>query len=270
MNNKEYKIIDAHCHIYPEKIALKAAKGTGDFYGEMPACSGTLDELLETGKAAGIDHFVVQSVATTSAQVRKINEFIAQQISEHPETLTGLGTLHPDCDNIAEEVSFIKILGLKGVKLHPDIQRFKLNDERCFIMYQCCEKAGLPMLIHTGDKRYDYSNPNRLEPILERYKDLLIIGAHMGGWSIWEEACDKLRKYDNLVVDCSSTLSYISPSLSKQLIRAYGADRVLFGTDYPLHLPQKEMRLFQNLELTQSEYRVILNSNAKRIFGIEI
>ena len=126
------------------------------------------------------------------------------------------------------------------------------------------------MLIHTGDKRYDFSNPSRLETVLKSYKDLLIIGAHLGGWSVWEEACEKLCKYDNLMVDCSSTLSYIPLSLSKQLIRSYGAERVLFGTDYPLHLPQKEMELFQKLELTQSEYQVILNSNARRIFNITV
>ncbi len=269
MVEREYTIIDAHCHIYPEKIALKAAKGTGDFYDETPACSGTLDELIEKGTAAGIGHFVVQSVATTPAQVKKINDFIMQQVEKNPLLLTGLGTLHPECEDIEDEVIRIQSMGLKGVKLHPDIQRFKLDDERCHAIYESCEKAGLPILIHTGDKRYDFSNPDRLEPILKTYKHLVIIGAHLGGWSVWEEACEKLYPYENLMVDCSSTLSYISTSLSKQLIRRYGAERVLFGTDYPLHMPGNEMKLFQKLELTKSECQVILNENAKRIFGIK-
>ena len=58
-----YQIIDAHCHIYPDAIARKAAASTGNFYDGLPAtCDGTLGTLLQEGRQAGIDHFVVQSV----------------------------------------------------------------------------------------------------------------------------------------------------------------------------------------------------------------
>ena len=76
MVNNKFHVIDAHCHVYPEAIAEKAAQATGDFYGEMPFAKGTVADLTENGKKAGIDRFIVQSVATTKAQVRKINEFI--------------------------------------------------------------------------------------------------------------------------------------------------------------------------------------------------
>ena len=112
-----------------------------------------------------------------------------------------MGTLHPDSENIKADIEEIVNLGLKGVKLHPDIQKFKIDDYRMLKIYELCESNGLPILMHTGDNRYDYSNPNRLIPVLDIYKDLTVIGAHMGGWSIWEDAYKTLSKYPKKTIN---------------------------------------------------------------------
>ena len=134
-------------------------------------------------------------------------------------------------------------------------------------IYELCE-GRLPILIHTGDNRYDFSNPNRMMPILEIYKDLTVIGAHLGGWSIWEEATAKLSNYKNFYVDCSSSLYALSPSKAKELILAYGTKRVLFGTDYPMWEPQTEIDKLLKVDLTQEEFEDIFYNNAARMFNI--
>ncbi len=264
----KYKIIDAHCHIYPDKIAQKASDSTGAFYDIPMHMDGKTSTLLENGMAAGIDHFIVQSVATTPKQVSSINRFIATSVAESGGRFTGLGTLHPDSEDVEADVNEIIEFGLKGVKLHPDIQRFKLDDYRMLKIYELCE-GRLPLLVHTGDNRYDYSNPNRIIPILEIYKNLTFIGAHFGGWSIWEEATSKLKGYDNFYVDCSSSLYAITPEKAKELIMAYGTDRVLFGTDYPMWSPREEVERFLGIDLNETERQDILYNNAARLFEIE-
>ena len=213
---KKYRIIDSHCHIYPDKIAQKASDATATFYELPPSLDGKISTLIEHGEKAGIEHFIVQSVATTPKQVSSINNFIAQAVAESRGRFTGLGTLHPDSEDMEADVNEIIALGLKGVKLHPDIQKVQLDDPRMLKMYELCE-GRLPMLIHTGDYRYDYSNPNRIIPILEKYPRLTVIGAHFGGWSVWEEATYILNKYENFLVDCSSSLYAISPEKAKEL-----------------------------------------------------
>ena len=261
-------VIDAHCHIYPEKIASKAVNGTDNFYGEHSVGSGTVDDLINREQKAGVDKFVVQSVATTPHQVSRINHFIAEEVSKKPEILTGLGTLHPDSPDIKGDIEELLSLGLKGVKLHPDIQAFKLDDYRCLKIYEICEEKGLPLLIHTGDYRYDFSNPNRMLPILDIYTNLIIVGAHLGGWSIYDEAAEKYKKYKNFYVDCSSSFHYLKPEKAKEIIRTYGAERVLFGTDYPMWEAKDELEYFFSLGLEEWEIRCILNMNAKKIFGV--
>ena len=263
----KYRIIDAHCHIYPDKIAEKASASTGRFY-DIPMCmDGKTSTLLKYGEEAGIEHFIVQSVATTPHQVCSINRFIASSVSESGGRFTGLGTLHPDSEDIESDVNELISLGLKGVKLHPEIQGFKVDDYRMLKIYELCE-GRLPILMHTGDNRYDLSNPNRLSTILDIYKDLTIIGAHFGGWSIWEEATKKLHGYKNLYVDCSSSLYAITPEKAKELIGIYGSDRVLFGTDYPMWEPREEIERFLKIDLTEKERRDILCNNAARLFNI--
>ena len=263
-----YEVIDAHCHIYPEKIAAKAAVSVGNFYSEAPACTGTLEELMEKGRSVGVDRFVVQSVATSPRQVASINRFIAAEVEAHRESLIGFGTLHPESEDQKADFEEALRLGLKGIKLHPDIQGFCIDDARCMPIYELCQEAGLPVLLHTGDYRYDMSNPNRLLPVLKKFPRLTVIGAHFGGWSIWEKASVELTEQPNLIVDCSSSLSYIPSETSKEIIRRYGAERVLFGTDFPLHDPRNEMRLFEALELEDWECEAILGGNVKKLLKI--
>ena len=264
---KKQKIIDAHCHIYPDAIAEKAAESTGNFYSVTMCLDGKISTLLQHGQDAGIDHFVVQSVATTPKQVSSINNFIANSVAKSNGKFTGLGTLHPDSENIKADIEEIVNLGLKGVKLHPDIQKFKIDDYRMLKIYELCEDK-LPLLIHTGDSRYDFSNPNRLIPILDIYKNLTVIGAHLGGWSIWEEATWQLCEFENFYVDCSSSLYALTPEKAKELIMAYGTKRVLFGTDYPMWEPKSEVEKFMKIELTTEEREDVLWNNASQLFGI--
>lgn len=265
----QYSVIDAHCHVYPDAIAERAVAGTGNFYSVPFAMDGTERTLRKAAEAAGIDHCVIQSVATSPRQVKSINEFIARTVKEGEGRYTGLGTLHPDSQDIEGDVMHLKELGLHGVKLHPDIQRFPVDDERCTPFYELCSELELPILIHTGDKRYDYSNPNRLIPLLRRFPKLTVIGAHLGGWSIWEEASDQLKEIPNLYFDCSSSFPWIGPEKVERIIRKLGADRVMFGTDYPMWEPKLELEVFFRMKIEEPAKKAILAENAKRIFKIE-
>lgn len=261
-------IIDAHCHVYPDKIAVKAAGATGNFYDIGMCLDGKVSTLLEEGEKAGIDKFIIQSVATTPKQVKSINGFIAETVKTHSDKMYGLGTLHPESEDPEGDVKHLIGLGLGGVKLHPDIQGFKLDDYRCLKIFELCEKYKLPVLIHTGDNRYDYSNPNRLIPILDIYENLTVIGAHFGGWSIWEEATKILSGRKGFYVDCSSAFYALSDEKIMECINAYGVDNVVFGTDYPMWKPKDEVDRLKSLPLTDEEKEKIFWKNAVRIYGL--
>ena len=51
----QYKVMDAHCHVYPAAIASRAVGGTDAFYGVVSAHDGTVETLLDKAVAAGVD-----------------------------------------------------------------------------------------------------------------------------------------------------------------------------------------------------------------------
>ncbi len=260
-----YEIIDAHCHIYPEKIADRAVHGTDTFYGIVSKRKGTAQDLIDEKNVSKVDKFVVQSVATTPHQVKSINEFVAKEVELYSEFLIGLGTLHQDSQTMEEDVLHLLELGLKGVKLHPDIQNFKIDEERYFPIYELCQKHKLPILMHTGDYRYDNSNPNRVIPIVETFKDLVLIGAHFGGWSMYDEASKQLSEYENFYVDCSSAFYSLDKSSAKKIINRYGTDKVLFGTDYPMWDAVDELEYFFSLNFSKEDNKKMLSENVKKV-----
>ncbi len=264
------RIIDCHCHIYPEKIALKAVESVESFYERLPRqpWNGTAMELVRSGREAGISHFIVFSVATSPHQVSRINAFIARSVQESGGCMTGLGAMHPDSDDFARDLDEIEALGLRGVKLHPDIQGFPADDPRAMEIYRLCEARGLPVCIHAGDHRYDYSNPDRIAVILRAFPELKVEAAHLGGWSVWQEAVEKLKSFPNLMVDCSSSLYWLKPEIAKAIILGYGTDRVLFGTDYPFWPQKRELEDLFALGLEQEDYERICWRNAARFYGL--
>lgn len=259
------RLIDFHTHIYPEAIADKATQAVRDFYEmEQGGVHGTAEFLLERGRAAGVTEFVVLPVALNPKQVRKINQNIVDEVARHPE-FHGFGTVHAAMENMAEELEFIEKSGLLGIKIHPDTQLFNIDDERLFPMYKFIQ-GKMPIMMHTGDPRYDYSHPRRLVRVLENFPKLEVIGAHFGGWGVQSMAYD-LLKDKNCWVDLSSSRQFMSEADFLKYIDLYGADRVLYGTDFPLWDPKEEADFFFRLPLSDSDREKIAYKNAERILN---
>jgi predicted TIM-barrel fold metal-dependent hydrolase len=258
-------IIDAHAHIYPDKIAEKAALRIGEFYGIPMRHDGTVGTLLATGKAAGVGKFLVHSVATVPEQVASINNFIAEAAAAHSEFI-GFATLHPGLAAPEAEVERVLALGLRGVKLHPDFQKFQLDDPELDRLYKALE-GRLPLLIHAGDSRYNFSGPGKVKRLLRKFPGLNVIAAHFGGWSEWEEA-ERTLVGERLWVDTSSSLPFLSPGQGRRLIEAFGPDRVLFGTDYPMWDAGEELERFAALGLPEAVKRKVLGENLRGVVDV--
>ena len=259
-------LIDIHSHIYPDSIARKATDSIRDFYqiggGEM---DGTVEMLLQRGKAAGISKFVVLPVAIRPDRVRGINDFLFEQVKQHREFL-GFGTVHAQMEGLTDEVERIMAMGLRGIKMHPDSQRFAIDDLRLFPMYEAIQ-GKLPVLLHMGDHRYDYSHPIKLRRILELFPRLQAVAAHFGGYSMYDTAYD-LLKDTSCIMDISSSMMFMEKGVAEQYINAYGAERMAFGTDYPLWDPVAEVNRFMGLKLTMEQKEQIAWKTTSRLLKL--
>ena len=265
-----YKIFDSHCHIYPDKIAARAVQSISEFYDGMPVLDdGTLSGLLKSAEISGVDRFVVHSVASEPGRVTAINRFIGDAVSSLHGRIIGLGAMHPDSQDLDGDILLIKSLGLRGVKMHADIQRIAIDDPRCMKIYERLEHEKLPVLLHAGDYRFKLSNPENMLPVLKTFKNLTVIGAHYGGWSMWEEATKKLAHFENFYVDTSSTLGFAGFEFVKTLLPKFDPSRILFGTDYPTWDAVQEIEALCALKLSKQALQGILYNNCAKLYGVE-
>ena len=263
-------IIDAHAHVYPDKIADKASVSIGKFYDLHMTCEGgSVSRLLACGIEAGIDMFLIHSVATTPMQVESINNFIIRTVRENPGKFIGFATCHPDYLDPAGEMERVLPQGLHGVKLHPDFQEFELTDKRMWPLYEYCQENGVPILFHTGDPRFEYSNPHLIPELLELFPELKMICAHFGGWNEWNEAV-KYVPGTNVMVDCSSSFYAMTDERIVEMIELYGEDRIFFGSDFPMWSPKEELDRFLSLPLSQEAQQKILSGNLIKYLGLEV
>ena len=260
------KIIDFHAHIYPDKISQKAVQSVGNFYTLTMECDGTVSTLLGNGKKCGIDGYVVHSVAVDGAHVETINNYISGECEKHSE-FYGFGTMHAEYPDKIAELERIRSLGLRGVKIHPDTQMFNMDDPAMDEVYDYLSQYDMPIQIHCGDYRYTYSHPERLASVLDRFPKLTVIGAHFGGWSVWDLALEYLRDR-NCYLDTSSSFMMLGLARAKELIRIYGAERIVFGTDYPMWNASDELDNIHKLGLRDEELELILYKNAQRILKL--
>ncbi len=260
------KPIDFHAHIYPDSIAQKASKSIGVFYEIPIRHDGRVSTLLKLGQKYNIGRFVVHSVATTPAQVESINNFIASVAQQYPDRFIGFATMHPDFENIGAEIDRAVSLGLKGIKIHPDFQQFYVDSKNACRIYEAAE-GRLPILIHMGDFRYQYSKPARIASVLDRFPKLDVVGAHFGGWSEWDSAAQELQG-KRMYVDTSSSLYAMPPRRARELIDLFGVDHVLFGTDYPMWDPGEELERIDKIGLKADELEKIMYLNAKRLLKL--
>lgn len=262
------KIIDFHTHIYPDKIAERATEAIGKFYDIEMDRVGSVSNLLKYSERAGITNCVVHSVATSAQQVERINDFITAEVGAHPDKLYGFGTMHQDYEDKIKEVDRCIELGLRGIKLHPDTQMFNVDDECMLPMYDYMQ-GKLPLLLHCGDYRYDYSHPRRVANICKMFPRLTVIGAHFGGYSVWEEAYEYLKDLNCMLDTSSSSALMDPPEMFSKLINAYGADRLLFGTDFPMWDPSEELQRFMSVPMSDSDREKILYTNAAKLLKID-
>lgn len=260
-------IVDAHSHVYPDRIADRATSSVGEFYNVVMAGDGSVSGYLHEQERSRISYSVIQSVALKADNVTTINDFIATQAAGHP-TLIGFATMHPDFPDVEAEVERVLGLGLKGFKIHPDSQAVDADDPRLMRLYAAI--AGrLPITIHAGDYRYDHSHPRRIREVLHAFPDLTVNAAHFGGWSLYDLAVEYLED-ERCYMDLSSAQIWLGPRRTRELIEIYGASRILFGSDYPMAMPMSELERLTAAQIDGRDEELILGRNAEAFMRLDM
>ena len=261
-----YEIYDAHAHIFPDKIVELATANIGKFYDLGMYGVGRCEKLVEEGSKIGVKKYLVCSTATSPRQVRSINNFISQECEKYPE-FYGFGTLHAYSEEIEDELDEIRKLGLHGIKLHPDFQKFDMDCREAYKIYEMIE-GELPVLIHCGDSRYEYSAPEKVANIHRDFPKLKILAAHLGGYQRWDEALEHIKGLENVRVDTSSSMSFLGTERTREIINKFGIENCVFGVDFPMWCHSDEFEKLLALGFSHEQNQQILSGNLKAFLNM--
>ena len=149
-------------------------------------------------------------------------------------------------------------------------------------LYDLAESEGLPVLFHTGDTAFSTgdlarSHPLNLDGLANKREELTIILCHFGNpW--FEDVAELIYKHPNVYADISGLITggayaekyagWLAKKISEAVYFAASADKVIFGTDYPVTKHADTLALVRRLEVDESDKEKILWRNAKRVYGL--
>ncbi len=264
-------IIDFHTHAFSDKIVEKAMGNLLKTSGVKPYTDGSIKGLIEHMDKCGVDKSVLLPIATKPSQQKIINSWAKEVMSDR---IYSFGSVHPDADDINEELENINNLGLYGVKLHPDYQNFIADDEKVYPIYEKCVELGLPIVFHAG---YDPLSPDKVhgkpKAFAQIHKDfpkLTMILAHLGGMYRWEQVERYIAGIDGEVyLDVSFTAGEVGKKILERIISKHGCHRILMASDCPWDSPANEIKMINELNISDDDKQKILYKNATKLLKIE-
>ncbi len=263
------RYFDFHTHAFTDQLAERAVSGLSDTSGIVPATNGTLKGLRDKMKENGIERAMLLPIATKPSQQHTINNWAAEIMGDG---LFCCGTVHPDAEDAVDETERISSLGLCGVKFHSEYQFFAPDDEKMFPIYEKMAEKGLFAVFHAGWDPYAKGDilavPESFAAVAEKFPELRIVAAHMGGIHLWDKVEELLAgKYRNLWFDTGVVARFIGDDQLLRIIRKHGTDRILFGSDCPWDDPAHEIAMVNRLPLSEDEREAIFFRNAEDLIA---
>jgi predicted TIM-barrel fold metal-dependent hydrolase len=261
-------IIDAHAHVWPDQIAGPALT-SNPVPGLVARGDGTVGGLTADMAASGVAVSCCLGIANQARHVDRVNEFVAGLTSERR---FGFGTVHVEL-SVEENLASLRRHGVTAVKLHPLFQNFGLDDPRLWSILEAFG-SDIAVITHVGAGGDAHTNslssPRMIVDIARQFPALRLMACHFGGYKILDDAEEMLAGAD-VVLETSwpPTLKTLRPERVRRLIQRHGAERVVFGSDWPMTSPAEEIAAIEALGLTDDETKSVLGGTMARLLGIE-
>lgn len=264
-------VIDFHTHIFPDKIATKTIEFLSGKGGIPPYSNGMVSGLIDKMDEACVDISVALPVVTSPHQFDSINRF-ASEINKTYDNVISFGGIHPLCDDIEGKMKYIKELGFKGVKIHPDYQGEFITHAGYIKILECARDLDLIVVTHAGVDCGFLGEPVKCPPalalkVIKRVPGVKLVLAHLGGNEMTDEVYNTLCGED-VYFDTAYVLRFTKKEDFVRVASKHGYDKILFATDSPWSDIKGDVEILKGFGLDKEIEEKILYKNAKKLLNI--
>lgn len=271
-------IIDAHIHL-SEREDDELVQ-----FADRNGLSYTLDELLRTMRRYKVERGLLLSPPLRGGGPLP-NEEIMKLCRRARGRLFPVVTVEPSAKETRAAIKLAEEnrKEVKAFKVRLGYAKAFAQDPVFDRLYDYAESEGLPVLFHTGDTAAStgslvHSHPLTLDALANAREELVIVLCHFGNpWL--EDVAELIYKHPNVYADISGLttgggryagryLDWLAQKVSGAVYFAGGAEKVIFGTDYPVTAYSDALTLVKRMEVDRRDREMILWRNAKRVFRL--
>lgn len=249
----EFPVVDTHVHL----------GGWNCSYAD----SGRVEETIQEMERCGIQSAIATSLWACFGEVALGNKYVADASVTYTDRIYGYLTLDPKHeDETARQIETYRTHpGFKGIKLHGQTHGIDVTDSRCEQILKFANEQEWPLLIHQTK-----ISPKPWDEICRQYPKANFIIAHVGGAGMDDAdalaLADLASEIHNLYFDIAATRNHYG--FLEELISRAGANKILYGSDYPLMDFGFELGQVLYSRIDRGKKELILSGNARRIFRL--
>jgi predicted TIM-barrel fold metal-dependent hydrolase len=278
-------IIDFHTHIFPGTIRKNRAayfKGETAFsllYSSPKSKLAGAGTIVSAMDEQGVDRSVVFGFPWKDISIcRMHNDYISEAVQRFPRRLIGFCCVDPFHPGAVAEVERCLKGGLSGVGELAFYESGFTRDsiEQLAPLLALCREADLPVLIHTNEPvghAYPGKSPmtlGELYRLVQAFPDNKIVLAHWGGGLFFYHLMRKEVKaaLSNVYVDTAASPYLYDTNIYRIAIEIFGAEKILFGSDYPLLPPERYFSQMHESGLSTLEIQQVSGETAARLLKL--
>lgn len=285
----EIVAIDFHTHA-EEPCGTHPDDGYDDFQDAMKAYfkpkhnhRPTVPETAEHYRKLKMACVIFAVDAERETGFRRYDNYeMADLAAQNSDVLIPFASIDPAKGKLGarEARKLVREHGVRGFKFHPTMQGFFPNDRMAYPLYEAIVESGVPALFHTGQTgvgsgmpggmgmRLKYSNPMYIDDVAADFPDMKIIMAHPSfPWQ--EEALSVATHKPNVHIDLSGWSPKFFPAILVQYCNTILRHKMLFGSDWPVILPERWIADFEKLDIKSEVRPLIMKENAIRLLGLK-
>ena len=229
------KKIDAHIHILPDDVheANPDSEDAWVHAADLHKYCGMMDELgIEKAIIMPFNDPWLMSMEFTIDAVHKNLYDMKQRYPGRFYAFADIDIRNAPAESVEAIRKAIEEYGLDGIKIHPNNTGIDLDSDYNQPIFAYAQENKIPVAIHSyPNTENDRSAACRIVNVLNEYPDLTVIVSHMGAYQ-WEQLLPTRAYVDisAILPDCVRTYGIAK---TNEILRAFGADRLIFATDYP-------------------------------------